>query len=60
MSLQKAKCDAELGYKIEEVLKSKGVHTPTLIDPLLKKDEYKIKDEKLLKKLDSELPCIIM
>lgn len=24
------------------------------------KDEYKIKDEKLLKKLDSELPCIIM
>jgi GTP cyclohydrolase I len=43
MSLQKTKCDAELGYKIEEFLKSKGVHTPTLIDPLLKKDEYKIK-----------------
>jgi GTP cyclohydrolase I len=43
MSLQKNKCDAELGYKIEEFLREKGVHTPTLIDPLLKKDEYKIK-----------------
>ena len=43
MSLQKNKCDTELGYKIEEFLREKGVHTPTLIDPLLKKDEYKIK-----------------
>lgn len=43
MSLQKGKTDAELGYKVEEYLKSKGVHTPTLIDPLLKKEEYKIK-----------------
>jgi len=43
MSLQKNKCDAELGYKIEEFLREKGVHTPSLIDPLLKKDEYKIK-----------------
>lgn len=43
MSLQKGKTDAELGYKVEEFLRSKGVHTPTLIDPLLKKDEWKIK-----------------
>ena len=43
MSLQKSKTDADLGYKVEEYLKSKGVHTPTMIDPLLKKDEYKIK-----------------
>ena len=43
MSLQKGKTDADLGYKVEEYLKSKGVHTPTLIDPLLKKEEYKIK-----------------
>lgn len=43
MSLQKTKCDADLGYNIEEFLKARGVHTPTLIDPLLKKDEYKIK-----------------
>lgn len=43
MSFQKGKTDAELGYKVEEYLKSKGVHTPTLIDPLLKKEEWKIK-----------------
>jgi len=43
MSLQKGKTDADLGYKVEEYLKSKGVHTPTLIDSLLKKDEWKIK-----------------
>ena len=27
MSLQKTKCDAELGYKIEEYLREKGVNT---------------------------------
>lgn len=43
MSLQKGKTDADLGYKVEEYLKSRGVHTPTMIDPLLKKDEYKIR-----------------
>lgn len=43
MSLQKGKCDPELGYKVEEHLRSKGVHTPTVTDSLLKKDEYKIK-----------------
>ncbi len=43
MSLQKGKTDADLGYKVEEYLRAKGVHTPTQIDPLLKKDEYKIK-----------------
>lgn len=43
MSLQKSKTDAELGYRVEEYLRSKGVHTPTSIDPLLKKDEWKIK-----------------
>ena len=43
MSLQKTKCDAELGYKIEEYLREKGVNTPTVLDSLLKKDEFKIK-----------------
>lgn len=41
--LQKHKCDADLGYKVEEYLREKGVHTPTSTDSLLKKDEYKIK-----------------
>jgi GTP cyclohydrolase I len=43
MSLQRNKCDADLGYKIEEYLKSKGVHTPINIEKLLVKDESKIK-----------------
>lgn len=43
MSLQKHKCDADLGYKIEEYLKTKGVATPTNIDKLLVKDDSKIK-----------------
>lgn len=43
MSLQKHKCDPELGYNVEEYLKSKGVHTPTVIDKLLAKDESKIR-----------------
>lgn len=43
MSLQKSKCDPDLGYKVEEYLKSKGVATPTNIDMLLVKDESKIK-----------------
>ena len=46
MSLQKTKCDAELGYKIEEYLREKGVNTPTVLDSLLKKDEFKIKQFK--------------
>lgn len=41
--LQKHKCDPELGYKVEEYLKSKGVHTPTNEDMLMRKDEVKIK-----------------
>ena len=41
--MQKTKCDAELGYKIEEYLREKGVNTPTVLDSLLKKDEFKIK-----------------
>ena len=41
--LQKHKCDPELGYKVEEYLKTKGVHTPTKEDMLLRKDESKIK-----------------
>lgn len=41
--LQKHKCDPELGYKVEEYLKTKGVHTPTNEDMLLRKDESKIK-----------------
>lgn len=43
MSLQKGKTDAELGYKIEEHLRSIGVHTPTLVEPLMVKDDTKIK-----------------
>jgi GTP cyclohydrolase I len=43
MSLQKGKTDPELGYQIDEYLKAKGVHTPTNIDMLLRKDEGKIK-----------------
>jgi GTP cyclohydrolase I len=43
MSLQKSKCDADLGYKIEEYLKTKGVNTPTIEDSLLIKDEVKIR-----------------
>jgi GTP cyclohydrolase I len=43
MSLQKGKTDPELGYQIDEYLKAKGVHTPTNIDMLLRKDESKIK-----------------
>ena len=46
--LQKHKCDTDLGYKVEEYLKSKDVHTPTLIEPLLIREELKInKIEKL-------------
>lgn len=41
--LQKHKCDPELGHKVEEYLKSKGVHTPTNVDMLMRKDEGKIK-----------------
>lgn len=40
--LQQHKCDPELGYKVEEYLKSKGVHTPTNLDMLLRKDTSKI------------------
>jgi len=43
MSLNKGKCDAELGYKVEEYLREKGVHTPVLVDRLLVKDDSKVK-----------------
>jgi GTP cyclohydrolase I len=42
MSLQVGKTDAELGYKVEEYLISKGVHTPVVLDRLGVKDERKI------------------
>ena len=42
MSLQVGKTDPELGYKIEEYLREKGVHTPTIIDKLNVKDKSKI------------------
>jgi GTP cyclohydrolase I len=42
MSLQAGKTDAELGYKVEEYLISKGVHTPIDLDKLGVKDERKI------------------
>ena len=40
--LQQHKCDPELGYRVEEYLRGKGVHTPTNIDMLLRKDTHKI------------------
>jgi len=42
MSLQKQKTDAELGRKVEEYLKSKGVQTPTVEDALANDAEDKI------------------
>lgn len=42
MSLQVGKTDPELGYKIEEYLREKGVHTPTIIDKLNVKEKSKI------------------
>ena len=56
MSLQKTKCDAELGYKIEEYLREKGVNTPTVLDSLLKKDEFKIK--RIEKHFDAIMPTL--
>jgi len=41
--LQKHKCDPDLGYRVEEYLKEKGVHTPTNADLLLREDESKIR-----------------
>lgn len=43
MSLNKSKCDPELGLRIEEYLTIKGVHTPTVEDALGVKEETKIK-----------------
>lgn len=40
MSFQKDKTDSEIGFKVEEYLRSKGVHTPTEINPL--NDDHKI------------------
>ena len=42
MSLQIGKTDPDLGYKIEEYLREKGVHTPTIIDKLNVKEKSKI------------------
>jgi len=42
MSLQISKTDAELGFKVEEFLREKGVHTPTVIEKLSVKDKTKI------------------
>ena len=42
MSLNTGKCDPELGRKVEEYLKSKGVHTPTIGDVLSVDSKKKI------------------
>jgi GTP cyclohydrolase I len=42
MSLQIGKTDPDLGYKVEEYLREKGVHTPTITDKLSVKDKSKI------------------
>ena len=43
MSLQKNKCDAELGARVEQYLRSKGVHTPTVETALNIDSNFKIK-----------------
>jgi len=43
MSLQKGKCDPVLGQKVEEYLKSKGVHTPVVPELLAVEDQVKLK-----------------
>lgn len=43
MSLNKNKCDPELGLRVEEYLMIKGVHTPTIEEALAVKEETKIK-----------------
>lgn len=43
MSLQQGKTDPVLGQRVEEYLKSKGVHTPTITEALEQKDDQKIK-----------------
>ena len=42
MSLQKNKCDAELGARVEQYLRSKGVHTPTVESALNVESNIKI------------------
>ena len=42
MSLQKNKCDAELGARVEQYLRSKGVHTPTIESALNVESNIKI------------------
>jgi len=42
MSLQKNKCDAELGATVEQYLRSKGVHTPTIESALNVESNIKI------------------
>lgn len=43
MSFNKNKCDPELGLRVEEYLRIKGVHTPTVDKTLQIKEEQKIK-----------------
>lgn len=43
MSFNKNKCDADLGLKVEEYLKLKGVNTPTIAEKIAVKDEVKIR-----------------
>lgn len=42
MSLQAGKTDPDLGFKVEEYLRSKGVHTPVVDEKLLIKEKTKI------------------
>ena len=42
MSLQAGKTDGKLGLEVENYLRSKGVHTPTINDSLLDDDKTKI------------------
>jgi len=42
MSFQKEKVDANLGFEVEEYLRSKGVHTPTIPVKLEASNEFKI------------------
>ena len=53
MSLQAGKTDAELGYKVEEYLRSKGVHTPTV------KEALDVDSKKKIAKIEKNFTAIM-
>lgn len=53
MSFQAGKTDAELGYRVEEYLRSKGVHTPTV------KDNLDVDGKKKIAKIEKHFTAIM-